>query len=117
MISGPRFGYRPEMLLAALTTAAGRAATSASAATLSMSWWSMTATSPAFNRLVRFLVRRSARAGPHTPGPCGGCTDRRAGDILTVRWSHGRRRDHGQARSATPTHLPGPHHDHARDHP
>src|SRR5438067_13312352 len=67
-ISGPRFGYRPEMLGAALTTAATRQATSESALTRSTSWWSMTAMSPGRSRLVRFLVRRSSRTVPVTPG-------------------------------------------------
>src|SRR3954447_3319542 len=89
MISGPRFGYRPEMLRAALTTAAGRRATSDSAATTSMSTWSITATSPGSSRFVRFLVRRSMRAGPMTPGPPSGAARRRVRNILTRRWSHG----------------------------
>src|ERR1700738_1044526 len=50
-------------------TAEGRQATSASAATRSMSWWSMTAISPGRNRLVRFLVRRSTRATPPVAAP------------------------------------------------
>jgi hypothetical protein len=63
-ISGPRFGYRPEMLGAALTTAATLVPTSASALTRSMSTWSMTAMSPGRSRFVRFFVRRSKRAVP-----------------------------------------------------
>src|SRR6478609_7326181 len=55
----------------ALTTAAGRQASSASALTLSMSWWSITAMSPGLRRLVRFLVRASTRTGPRTPGTSG----------------------------------------------
>src|SRR6201747_2754756 len=44
---------------------------SASAATVSMSRWSMTATSPGCSRLVRFLVRESTRATPTTPSAVG----------------------------------------------
>src|SRR5687768_12742587 len=40
-----------------------------SAATRSMSAWSMTAMSPGRSRLTRSLVRRSARAGPVTTSP------------------------------------------------
>src|SRR4051812_24554031 len=76
------------MLQAALTTAAGRQATSASPATASMSMWSMIAMSPGRSRLVRFLVRRSIRAGPVTPGPPSGAGRRRTRGILTGRWSH-----------------------------
>src|SRR3954451_24851478 len=56
------------MLGAALTTAATLQATRESALTRSMSWWSMTAMSPGRSRLVRFLVRRSRRTVPDTPG-------------------------------------------------
>ncbi len=70
-ISGPRLGYRPEMEDAAFTTAAGRQARRASALTLSMSWWSMTAISPGRSRLVRFFVLGSTRTVPRTPGLSG----------------------------------------------
>ena len=43
---GPSVGNRPEMQAAALTTAPTRRLTSCSAATRSMSSWSMTAISP-----------------------------------------------------------------------
>src|SRR3954464_5661354 len=56
------------MLGAALTTAATLQATRESALTRSMSWGSMTAMSPGRSRLVRFLVRRSRRTVPDTPG-------------------------------------------------
>src|SRR3712207_7623007 len=42
-----------------------------------MSTWSMTATSPGRNRLVRFLVRRSSRTVPVTPGAASGARPRR----------------------------------------
>src|SRR3954451_2708153 len=89
------------MLCAALTTAPGRRATSDLAATTSMSEWSMTATSPGSSRLVRFLVRRSTRAGPVTPGPPSGTARRGIRSILTRRWSHG-----ATGRRSTP--LPPP---------
>src|ERR1700748_2746450 len=56
------------METAALTTAETFRLISASAATRSRSTWSMIAMSPGHSRLVRFLVRRSRRAGPATPG-------------------------------------------------
>src|ERR687885_2032648 len=112
MICGPRFGYRPEMLHAALTTAAGRHPTRDCAATASMSMWSMIATSPGWRRLVRFFVRRSTRAGPVTPGPPSGAGRRRSRGILTGRWSHGALRGRGQAVAgpglARPAAAPGP---------
>src|SRR3712207_8078877 len=48
-----------------------------SALTRSMSTWSMTATSPGRSRLVRFLVRRSSRTVPVTPGAASGARPRR----------------------------------------
>ena len=64
---GPPFGYRPEIEASALTTAAAPAAIRPSAATRSMSRWSMTAMSPGSSRFTRSLVRRSTRAGPVIP--------------------------------------------------
>ena len=61
------------MLGAALTTAATRQATSASALTRSRSTWSITATSPGRSRLVSVLVRRSSRATPVAPAGCSAC--------------------------------------------
>src|ERR1700743_506672 len=52
----------------ALTTAETFRLIRASAAPRSRSIWSMMAWSPGQSRLVRFLVRRSRRAGPATPG-------------------------------------------------
>ena len=63
---GPLLGYRPEIEEAALTTAASWAAASPSPATLSRSWWSITAMSPGFRRLIRSLVRRPTLARPVT---------------------------------------------------
>src|SRR3954470_6022751 len=57
------------MLGATLTTTAAPRATSASALTRSMSTWSMTAISPGWSRLVRFLVRRSTRTVRGTGAP------------------------------------------------
>ena len=68
---GPRFGYRPVMLGAALMTAATWQLTSDSALTRSRSAWSMIAISPGRSRLVRVLVRRSSLAGPASPGRSG----------------------------------------------
>src|ERR671932_2880918 len=76
------------MLTEALTTAAGRHATSDCAATASMSLWSMIAMSPRCRRLVRFFVRRSTRAAPLTPGPASGAGPRLSRGILTRRWCH-----------------------------
>src|SRR6202012_2581075 len=56
------------MLTAALTTADTFRLIRASAATRAKSTWSMIAMSPGQSRLVRFLVRRSRRAGPAPPG-------------------------------------------------
>src|SRR5437667_6397413 len=61
-ISGPRFGYRPLIDRAAFTTAETPLSASPSALTRSRSSWSMNATSPAWTRRRRFLVRRSTRA-------------------------------------------------------
>src|SRR4051794_37927089 len=76
-IPGPRFGYLPDVLGAALTTAPTLPATSESALTRSTSTWSMTAISPGRSRLVRFLVRRSTRAVPVTPGAVADARPRR----------------------------------------
>src|SRR4051812_34789605 len=76
-IPGPRFGYLPDVLGAALTTAPTLPATSESALTRSTSTWSMTAISPGRSRLVRFLVRRSTRAVPVTPGAVSDARPRR----------------------------------------
>src|SRR3954465_15250148 len=95
------------MLWAALTTAPGRLATRDSAATTSMSVWSMTAMSPGSSRLVRCFVRRSMRTRPTTPGPPSGTARRRIRNILTCRWSHGATGGRSTARSARP--APGGH--------
>src|SRR5215203_5074441 len=57
------------MLADALTTAEGEHATRPSAATRSMSRWSMTAISPGRRRLVRLFVRLSSRAAPFGAEP------------------------------------------------
>src|SRR5690625_7109703 len=49
-----------------------------------MSRWSMTAMSPGWRRLVRFLVRASTRAGPTTPGPASTGSRRRKIDIGAI---------------------------------
>ena len=79
---GPRFGYRPVMLIEALTTAATFRLISSSALTRSRSEWSMTAISPGLSRLVMFFVLRSTRAtatmpggSPALPRNTGGITD------------------------------------------
>ena len=46
--------------------------------------------SPGRSRLVRFFVRRSTRAGPHTPGPDGGPPAGGSSENLTRRCSHAR---------------------------
>src|SRR5260370_42476979 len=71
------------MLGAAFTTAATWQLMRASALIRSRSPWSMMAISPGESRLVRFVVLRSRRAGPITPG--------RSSDL--PRRVQGRRRD------------------------
>src|ERR1700733_13813678 len=90
------------MLGPAFTTAATWHSMRESALTRSRSRWSMIAMSPGLSRLVRFLVRRSRRAGPITPG--------KSSDL--PRRDQGRRRDGdfialpscqtGRVREATP---------------
>ena len=64
--SGPPFGYRPEIDALAFTTAATPAAMRLSAATRSMSRWSMIAISPRPMRFARSLVRYAdARDAEH----------------------------------------------------
>src|SRR3984957_4316199 len=69
---GPRFGYRPVMLGATFTTAPTCCRSSASAPSRARASWWMMAISPSRRRLVRFLVLRSSRAAPITPGRSSG---------------------------------------------
>ena len=75
-ISGPRFGYRPEIDGEALTTAVTPALTSASAVARSMSRWSMTTMSLCPTRPSRASLRRDTRATPVTPGNARDWRDR-----------------------------------------
>src|SRR4029077_11670316 len=70
------------MLGETFTTAATPQPTRASALTRSRSTWSITATSPGRRRLVRFLVRRSSRTQPVTPGSDGACRRLWKGNLI-----------------------------------
>ena len=84
MARAPRFGYRPVSDGAALTIATGRAASRPWAATQSTSSWSMMATSPFSRRGMRFLVRRSIRAGPAVPAAAASPAGSRRSQVTAV---------------------------------
>src|SRR5947207_6886655 len=99
------------MLGATLTTAATWQLISASALTRSRSRWSMMAMSPGHSRLVRFLVRRSRRAGPITPGRSSGLPRRVQGmrrDGLFIAFHPARQDDHRRLHWPARRVTPGP---------